>query len=156
LSSWPRRDVRSLTARVSSKLFFCLFRWKRNAMLRGRGSFPLRSSGYDGGVDVRGCNLRPGPGSCYLDGDDMQAITREINLAVSGLLRVCIQGCNQLMRFVVQPVARERRRIILAALASAASRLHSPMKMQVCITLAWSMVANILSRRILYWGPTVI
>jgi hypothetical protein len=43
-------------------------------MLRGMGSFPVRKSGYDGGVGRRGCNLRPGPGSCYLDGDDMQAI----------------------------------------------------------------------------------
>jgi hypothetical protein len=88
LSSCPSRNVRSLTARVSSKLFFCLLRWKRKAILRGMGSFPLRRSGYDDGVGMKGCNLRPGPGSCYLDGDDMQAIAREISSVVSGLLIV--------------------------------------------------------------------
>jgi hypothetical protein len=65
--------VSSLTERVSSRLFFCLFR-KRKAMLNGLGSFPARVSMWDGGEGVRGGNLRPGPESCYLSGDDMQAI----------------------------------------------------------------------------------
>jgi hypothetical protein len=66
-------------------------------MLRGIGSFPLRRSGYDDGVGMRGCNLRPGPGSCYLDGDDMQATANELS-SVVGLL-IVYRGA---MRFVVQ------------------------------------------------------
>jgi hypothetical protein len=110
-SSCASRNVRSLTARVSSRLVFCFCR-KRNAILRGEGSFPARTSGYDGG-GRRGCSLRPGPGSCYLDGDDIQAIAGEINILISALL----MACRGAMWFVVQQalcysdaVARERRR----------------------------------------------
>jgi len=44
-------------------------------MLNGRGKPPERTtSRWDVGVGVRGCDLPPGPGRCYLSGEYMQAI----------------------------------------------------------------------------------
>ena len=42
-------------------------------MLSGLGKPPERKSRWDVGDDARGSNLDPGPASCYLNGDDMQA-----------------------------------------------------------------------------------
>jgi hypothetical protein len=46
-------------------------------MLSGLGSFPGRGSMWDSGGAMRGCDLRPGPESCYLDGDNIQATAGE-------------------------------------------------------------------------------
>lgn len=61
-------------------------------MLRGLGSFAGRGSRCDGGGAMRGCDLRPGPGSCYLDGDNIQATVGEYGLGSEG--GYGIQGAN--------------------------------------------------------------
>jgi hypothetical protein len=54
-------------------------------MLSGLASFEARKSTCDGGEGVRGGNLRPGPESCYLSGDDMQAIAGKLCPELNGL-----------------------------------------------------------------------
>jgi hypothetical protein len=53
-------------------------------MLSGLGSLPGRGSMCDSGGGMRGCDLRPGPESCYLDGDNIQATAGKYVLGSEG------------------------------------------------------------------------
>lgn len=66
-------------------------------MLRYAGKPPDRRSRWDVGVEVGGCNLQPGPGSCYLNGDDMQATARGLGATVESV----VIGYKGVVRFVV-------------------------------------------------------
>jgi hypothetical protein len=61
-------------------------------MLSGLASFAARGSMCDGGGGMRGCDLRPGPGSCYLDGDNIQAAQGRYDLGSGG--GYGMQGAN--------------------------------------------------------------
>jgi hypothetical protein len=54
---------------------------------------------WDSGGVVRGCDLRPGPESCYLDGDNIQAAARGVGLEVVGRLWV-YRGTVRLLLYV--------------------------------------------------------
>jgi hypothetical protein len=68
-------------------------------MLSGLGKPPERDSRWVVGDDARGSNLDPGPGSCYLNGVDMRAITGAMYLRSVGGVVIAYRGA---MWFVVR------------------------------------------------------